>query len=124
MIMSPTVTRKSKPRKGRGVSVPVVGLTFYELYPDVVLENYPDFPDEAPYLVREADNPYDENAVAVYLADYKMGHLSRTAAETVGPDMDKGVVWHVSSAMVKLHPDKPQQPGVELVIIRDSSKVG
>jgi hypothetical protein len=120
--MTKTITRP-KARKGRGVSVSVVGLMFYPRYPDVVLKNFPDFPSGPPCLEREPENPYDSNAVAVYVGDDKIGHLSRTVAETVGPDMDKGVVWHVSSAMVKLHPDKPEQPGVELVIIRDSSKV-
>jgi hypothetical protein len=123
MIMSPVVERKSKPRRGRGVSVPVVGLTFYPGYPDAILYNYPDFAEGLPELVREADNEYDANAVAVYVHGNKIGHLSRQVAETVGPDMDKGVVWKVSSAMVKVHPDKPEQPGVELVIIRDSSQV-
>ena len=116
----PKVVRR---KKGRGVSVPVVGLTFYHGYPDTVTKHYPDFPNEMPWLEREPDNQYDDNAVAVYLGVDKVGHLSRTVAETVGPDMDKGVTWKVSSAMVKLHPDNPEQPGVELILIRDSSKV-
>lgn len=110
-------------RKRRGVSVPVVGLTFYPDYPDTILENYPDFPNKLPKLYREAENEYDSNAVAVHIEGAKIGHLPRNVAETVGPDMDQGVVWKVSSAMVKLHPDNPEQPGVELVLIRDSSGV-
>lgn len=110
-------------RKRRGVSVPVVGLTFYPSYPDTILHNYPDFPDQLPKLFREADNEFDENAVAVHVEGAKIGHLPREVAETVGPDMDNGVVWSVTSAMVKVHPDKPQQPGVELILIRDSSGV-
>lgn len=118
--MSKVVRRK----KRRGVSVSVVGLTFYPGYPDTVLRHFPDFPYNLPKLYREAENEYDENAVAVYIdGGNKIGHLSRLVAETVGPDMDKGVAWVVSSAMVKVHPDKPEQPGVELVIIRDSTAV-
>lgn len=110
-------------RKARGVSVPVVGMTFYPSYPDTILDGYPDFPDTTPELRREQDNEYDENAVAVHIGAAKVGHLPRKVAETVGPDLDKGVVWQVSSAIVKVHPDNPDQPGLELRLVRDSSGV-
>lgn len=31
-------------------------------------------------LILESDNPYDRNAVAVYIAGYKVGHLNRREA--------------------------------------------
>ncbi len=36
-------------------------------------------------LVPEPDNPYDPNAVAVYIAGRKVGHLPRPAAEAFTP---------------------------------------
>jgi hypothetical protein len=36
-------------------------------------------------LVPEPSNPYDPNAVAVYVAGRKVGHLPRPAAQAYGP---------------------------------------
>jgi hypothetical protein len=36
-------------------------------------------------LVPEPDNPYDPNAVAVYIAGRKVGHLPRPAAQAFAP---------------------------------------
>lgn len=48
------------------------------------------------HLMRERDNLYDVNAVAVSAevvgkGQYKMGYLNRTAAALVAPVMDRGV---------------------------------
>lgn len=42
-------------------------------------------------LKREPDNKYDGNAIAVYILNVKVGHLSRGVAENLAPMMDAGV---------------------------------
>jgi hypothetical protein len=42
-------------------------------------------------LVPESDNPYDPNAVAVYIAGRKVGHLPRPAAQAFAP-----VAWRLA----------------------------
>ena len=41
-------------------------------------------------LIREPDNPYDENAVAIYREDIKLGYLPRVENIAVARMMDKG----------------------------------
>jgi HIRAN domain len=48
---------------------------------DSVAEREPDLPWFQAVLVREPDNPYDSNAIAVYSPAGKIGHLSREDAE-------------------------------------------
>jgi HIRAN domain len=48
---------------------------------DSVAEREPDLPWFQAVLMREPDNPYDSNAIAVYSPAGKIGHLSREDAE-------------------------------------------
>jgi hypothetical protein len=48
---------------------------------DDVAKREPDLPWFQAVLVREPDNPYDSNAIAVYSPAGKIGHLSREDAE-------------------------------------------
>jgi hypothetical protein len=48
---------------------------------DSVVEREPDLPWFQAVLVREPDNAYDSNAIAVYSPAGKIGHLSREDAE-------------------------------------------
>jgi HIRAN domain len=48
---------------------------------DSIVEREPDLPWFLAVLVREPDNPYDCNAIAVYSPAGKIGHLSREDAE-------------------------------------------
>jgi len=41
-------------------------------------------------VVREPDNQYDGNAIAVYIFQQKLGHLPRGFAAEVAPLIDKG----------------------------------
>lgn len=118
--MTKTITR---PPKRKGLTVKVVGLSFQPGYPATVLDQYPDFPDGDPHLVRESTNKYDENAVAVYHFSNQLGHLPKELAATIGPEMDQGISWKVKSAFVKVHFGDLSRPGIELVLIRDSSAV-
>lgn len=41
-------------------------------------------------LVREPENPFDPNAVAVHIEGTKVGHLARADAALIAPIMDAG----------------------------------
>ena len=41
-------------------------------------------------LVREPDNPYDPNAIAVKLANIPLGYVPREIAKELAPEMDSG----------------------------------
>lgn len=59
-------------------------------------------------LVREGDNPYDTDAVAVYLADThtKIGYLpADTVAPSISADLDHGYAWTVGS--YRMDPSDP-----------------
>jgi len=43
-------------------------------------------------LVREPENEYDENAIAVYDGEFKLGFIPREDAKQVAPVMDSGAV--------------------------------
>jgi hypothetical protein len=48
---------------------------------DSIAEREPDLPWFQAVLIREPDNPYDSNAIAVYSPAGKVGHLSREDTE-------------------------------------------
>lgn len=49
--------------------------------------------DEALDLVREPDNEYDENAIAVYSDGIKIGYIPRTMNADLAEAMDEGRVF-------------------------------
>jgi HIRAN domain len=73
---------------GGGFEVRVVGESYYQdALTAIVGGKRPEsvrIPTQAT-LVPESDNPYDPNAVAVYIAARKVGHLPRLAAEAFAP---------------------------------------
>lgn len=66
-------------------------------------------------LVREPENPYDTNAVAVFVHDRPVGHLPAANAERVAPRLDSGERWAAAVVEVPVHPDNPDQPGLKIV---------
>lgn len=68
-----------------GFYTKVVGCNHYD-YP--TLRSY-----ESVQLKREPFNNYDENAVAVYYKEYKIGYLNRYLAEDIAPKMDAGIFY-------------------------------
>lgn len=94
---------------------PVVGLTFVEGYPGNVLslrgkEGVP------VYLVRNPENPYDSNAIQVRLGDEMLGHLAKEVAARLAPEMDNGAEWWATLYQVRVSPENPNNPGVDIVI--------
>ena len=66
----------------------IVGVRFYEGASTLLAaEELRDLP---PALVREPDNKYDKNAIAVYLDDTKVGHIPAPQAKFLAPLLDAG----------------------------------
>ena len=66
----------------------IVGVRFYEGASTLLAaEELRDLP---PALVREPDNKYDKNAIAVYLDDTKVGHIPAPQAKILAPMLDAG----------------------------------
>ena len=70
----------------------VVGVTFTnaqniipKLKPDMELK-----------LVRQPDNPYDFNAIAVFFANHHLGYLPKALAQKLAPLIDYGACWKVT----------------------------
>lgn len=58
-------------------------------------------PGNTVFLIREPDNPYDENAITVVTPKGEMlGYLRRTLAEILAPQMDRGLELNASVAFV------------------------
>jgi hypothetical protein len=107
--------------------VPVVGLTFVQQYPTnlhLLSEIVAALPTEQLPVVlrRNPDNPHDANAVEVHipaLGDMAfVGHVSREVAARLAPGIDKGQRFLAHVYWVRIHPDKPEQPGLDIAIAR------
>ena len=55
-------------------------------------------------LIREPNNRYDSNAVAVYAGDEQVGYLFREEASEIGPLLDAGYI--VDAAIFEINRDK------------------
>lgn len=74
-------------KTGESLYTKVVGVTF-----DGIQSILPRLHAGMPLrLIREPDNRYDRNAVAVWCNGKKIGHLSRELAADIAPLMDKGI---------------------------------
>lgn len=108
-------------------SLRVVGVTFAPDYPENLLDLYEiqkrkerrgaELP--ALVLIREPDNRYDPNAIAVHAPSIGMlGHLPRGTAERMAPEIDAGTEWAARLVGVAVHQDNPEQPGLEIRCFR------
>jgi len=91
-----------------------VGVSFADGYP-ASLTTLGDTPLE---VVREPDNEFDLNAIAIRRTDtgQVIGHVSRNLASRLAPAMDGGQGVIVPEYEVLAWPDKPDQPGLELSV--------
>jgi len=91
-----------------------VGVSFADGYP-ASLTTLADTPLE---VVREPDNEYDPNAIAIRRTDtgQVIGHVSRNLASRLAPAMDGGQGVIVPEYEVLAWPEKPDQPGLELSV--------
>lgn len=102
------------------VQTKVVGVTFHDAYPGnfhkwSLLEDgrYPNCK-----LVREPDNEYDPNAVAVRVGRSKIGHVPKELAVRVAEVMDSGVDVTARIVTVETFPDLPDNPTMTIEINR------
>lgn len=110
----------------------VVGVSFAPTYPEnlyalqqvtmtavIWLEEQEAIPA---ILVREPDNPYDPNAVAVHVPTLghhaAIGHLPRAFAARLAPELDAGAEWQAAISDIKVHPEHPDRPGIEIKLQR------
>lgn len=95
---------------------PVVGLSFVPGYPSNILA-LQDISDNAPVqLVRNPKNPYDSNAVEVRLGGMMLGHLAKEVAAVVAPNMDDGTVYEASIYQIRVSPENPNNPGLDILL--------
>lgn len=70
-------------------------------------------------LLRDPDNPYDANAIAVDVpAVGPIGHVPRALAARLAPHLDAGEVWQAHVVEVLVSPDNPANPGIDIRVQR------
>ena len=73
-------------------------------------------------LVRDPDNAYDANAVAVRSSatGRHLGYLPAPLAARLAPEMDAGTPWRISAYEVLVAPGHEDNPGLSLTLRRAS----
>jgi lysophospholipase L1-like esterase len=115
-------------RPARRFSAKVVGVTFVDEYPDNLLalaeiqrrrEDRGFDEPLAAVLIRNPDNAYDTNAIEVHVPSEGMiGHLPKEIAARLAPCLDAGETWHATLSEVRISPEAPEQPGVDVHVER------
>lgn len=108
--------------------VPVVGVTFAPGYPgnirrlaEICAENPRPGEEEIPVvLMRNPDNEHDANAVEVHVPSIgaMIGHCSRIIAARLAPSMDAGVKFLAWVHWVRIDPEHPDNPGIDIAFRR------
>lgn len=121
--MIPTMGRSTLPKVAHKFKVKAVGVTFSDDYPKNLyrikdrLENTPGGLIPA-QLVREPDNEYDSNAVAVHIDGETIGHLPAPVAAKIAPHLDDNEPWHATVTDILITPGEEHQPGMNLSVRR------
>ena len=77
---------------GRRIATKLVGVTRRNKSGEEIQSILPKLrAGETLAFVREYDNPYDDNAVAVYCGSSGIGYINRTLAEDIAREIDAGV---------------------------------
>ncbi len=98
---------------------PVVGLTFVPGYPGYVHNLHKALRQEANIqvdLVRNPENKYDSNAIEVRNSGRMLGHLPRDVAAELAPLIDSGKEFKASVYQVRVSPDNPNNPGLDILV--------
>lgn len=71
-------------------------------------------------MVRDPANEDDPNAIQIHVpalgAQSMIAHIPRGVAARLAPCLDSGEVWEVNIIKVAIHPDHPDNPGIDLKI--------
>lgn len=113
-------------RPAKRFTCPVAGVTFVADYPDNLLDlasvqrRKERRGDDEPLTVilrRNPENAYDANAIEVHQPHVGMlGHVPKEIAERLAPCLDDGEIWQAWLGDVRIHPDNPEQPGVDIKV--------
>lgn len=95
---------------------PVVGLSFIPDYPSNILALRDSAKGAPVQLVRNPDNPYDKNAIEVRLNGTMLGHLAKEVAARLAPEMDNGAEWWATIYQVRVSPENPNNPGLDILV--------
>ena len=97
---------------GQTFETNVVGVTFIDGYPANVLAL--STTDDL-WLVRQPDNEYDSNAIAVHAWPLgPIGHIGREVAARMAPEIDAGTEWKAELVEVAVNSKYPNSPGVHI----------
>lgn len=100
--------------------VRVVGVSFIDDYPTnlhrLAIVHTHRRSDIEVALVRNPNNPYDNNAIEVRYMGYMTGHLSKEVAATVAPLLDVGAEITATVFQVRISPENPNNPGLDLLL--------
>lgn len=100
--------------------IPVVGVSFIPGYPNNLLElqkrHLNRSEDILVTLKRNPDNPYDSNACEVHVGEEMLGHIPKDIAARLSPTMDSGVVYKALVFQVRVSPENPNNPGVDIIV--------
>jgi hypothetical protein len=113
----------------------VVGVTFAHDYPNnlyrleemAVMAMFSD--EHIPcVLVRNPLNPFDKYAVEIHvpaLGDNGMvGHLTRPVAARLARELDENTIWNAFVANVRVNPENPENPGLDIHLTRKTQAHG
>ena len=67
-------------------------------------------------LVREADNPFDPYAVAIYYGEYKLGFIPRGSNHDISKYLDMGLEGIYDVRITRITPDVHPEQQVEVII--------
>jgi HIRAN domain. len=73
-------------------------------------------------LAREADNPFDPYAVAIYYGEYKLGFIPRGSNHDISKYLDMGLGDIYEVRITRITPDVPPEQQVEVVLYVKSQK--
>lgn len=96
----------------------VVGLTFNKQYPKNIYSIAKDFAlgNDSILLVREIDNEFDSNAVAVYHGQEQIGHIPAKLAAFIAPQIDSGIKWYAAIESIVVSPNNSNNPGLKITL--------
>lgn len=100
--------------------VRVVGVTFVDEYPTnlhrLAIVHTHRTEDIELNLVRNPENPYDNNAVEVRHMVYMLGHLPKEVAARIAPLLDAGQEIIATVFQVLISQENPNQPGLDILL--------
>ena len=67
-------------------------------------------------LVREADNPFDPYAVAIYYGDYKLGFIPRGSNHDISKYLDMGLDDIYDVRITRISPDTHPENQIEVIV--------